>query len=181
MRRVGVAPETCKMMFGTLAEVDHYVRTNFGDSTASYACIEIPFQGVYQGNGAGPGIWMLVSIPIINMLKARGFGFKVVNAMSQDQSTFVCYAFVDDTDLVHASDQDIGLDGLVDEMQSLVDTWEGGLRASGGALVPDKSYWYLIHFTFQNNRWRYTSIEDTPAKITIRDVSGLTRVEPDRL
>ena len=101
--------------------------------------------------------------------------------MSQEQFSFVCYAFVDDTDLVHASDHDIGLDGLVDEMQSVVDTWEGGLRASGGALVPDKSYWYLIHFTFQNNRWRYTSIEDTPAKITIRDVSGLTRVELDRL
>jgi hypothetical protein len=56
MRRVGVQPEKCEMMFGTLAQVDHYVRTNFGHSTTSYACIEIPFQGVYQGNGAGPGI-----------------------------------------------------------------------------------------------------------------------------
>ena len=67
MRRVGVSKETCKMMFGTLAQVEHYVRTNFGDSNTSYACFEIPFQGVYQGNGEGPGIWMLVSIPIINM------------------------------------------------------------------------------------------------------------------
>jgi hypothetical protein len=181
MRRVGVAPETCKMMFGTLEQVDHYVRTNFGDSTTSYACIEIPFQGVYQGNGDGPGIWMLVSIPIINMLKARGFGFKVTNAMSNEKFSFVCYAFVDDTDLVHAPVQDIGLTGLVEEMQAVVDTWEGGLRASGGALVPDKSYWYLIHFTFQNNRWRYESIDENPARITIRDVSGLTRVELDRL
>ena len=49
MRRVGVQAETCEMMFGTLTQVDHYVRTNFGDSTTSYACIEIPFQGVYQG------------------------------------------------------------------------------------------------------------------------------------
>jgi hypothetical protein len=28
----------------------------------SYSCIELPFQGIYQGNGAGPGIWLLVSI-----------------------------------------------------------------------------------------------------------------------
>ena len=181
MRRVGVAPETCKMMFGTLAQVDHYVRTNFGDSSTSYACIQIPFQGVYQGNGAGPGIWMLVSVPIINMLKARGFGFKVTNVMSREHFSFVCYAFVDDTDLLHSSDTDNGIEGLVEEMQAVVDTWEGGLRASGGALVPDKSYWYLLHFTFTNNRWRYDSIEDTTGRLTIRDVSGLSRVELDRL
>ena len=69
---------------------------------------------------------------------------------------FVCYAFVDDTDLVHASDRDaptddLGMTDLVTEMQAVVDTWEGGLRASGGALVPSKSYWYLIHFKFKNN------------------------------
>jgi hypothetical protein len=181
MRRVGVPKETCKMMFGTLAQVEHYVRTNFGDSTTSYACFEIPFQGVYQGNGAGPGIWMLVSIPIINMLKTAGFGFKVQNVMSNETFSFVCYAFVDDTDLVHSSTDDLGLEALIHEMQEVVDTWEGGLRASGGALVPDKSYWYLIHFTFTNNQWRYSSIEDTPAHLSIRDVSGHNRVELDRL
>jgi hypothetical protein len=41
---------------------------------------------------------------------------------------------------------------LVREMQQVVDTWEGGLRASGGALVPVKSYWFLIHFTFERNQ-----------------------------
>ena len=181
MRRVGVPQETCKMMFGTLAQVDHYVRTNFGDSTTSYACIEIPFQGVYQGNGAGPGIWLVVSIPIINMLKARGFGFTVKNVLSHENFCFVCYAFVDDTDLVHSSTSDLGYSQLVKEMQEVVDTWEGGLRASGGALVPAKSYWYLIHFTFHNNQWKYTSIKDTPGSLTIRDVSGTTRVPLERL
>jgi hypothetical protein len=176
------------MMFGTLAQVEHYVRTNFGDSSSSYACCEIPFQGVYQGNGAGPGIWMLVSIPIINMLKARGFGFHVTNALSKERFAFVCYVFVDDTDLVHSSlldypegDDDIGTDILINEMQEVVDTWEGGLRASGGALVPSKSYWYLIHFQFKNNRWQYSSIQDTPGNLTIRDVSGHHRVQLDRL
>jgi hypothetical protein len=189
MRRVGVPKETCHMMFGTLAQVDHYVHTNFGDSTVSYACVEITFQGVYQGNGAGPGIWLLVSIPIINMLKAAGFGFKVTNVLSHEQFSFVCYAFVDDTDLVHSTsvpvsydtDVDAQVQALVQEMQEVVDTWEGGLRASGGALVPSKSYWYLIHFQFTNNRWKYASIEDTPGNLTIRDVSGSLRVPLERL
>jgi hypothetical protein len=126
-------------MFGTLAlQVDHYVRTNFGESTVSYACVEIPFQGVYQGNGAGPGIWLLVSIPIINMLTAAGFGFNVTNVLSHKQFSFVCYAFVDNIDLVHSTsvpvsydtDVDAQVQALVQEMQEVVDMWEGGLRAS---------------------------------------------------
>jgi hypothetical protein len=77
MRRVGVPQQTCLMMFRTLAQVKHYIRTTYGDSDTAYSCLEIPFQGIYQGNGAGPGIWLLVSIPIINMMKSAGFGFKV--------------------------------------------------------------------------------------------------------
>jgi hypothetical protein len=29
-------------------------------------------------------------------------------------------------------------------MQADMDTWEGGLWATGGALEPEKSCWYLI-------------------------------------
>ena len=106
--------------------------------------------------------------------------------MSKEKFSFVCYAFVDGTDLVHASSadtptDDLGMTDLVTEMQAVVDTWEGGLRASDGALVPSKSYWYLIHFQFKNNRWRYASIEHTPGNLTIRDVSGLNHVQLDRL
>jgi hypothetical protein len=52
---------------------------------------------------------------------------------------------------------------------------------TGGALVPSKSYWYLIHFQFTNNRWKYASIEDTPGNLTIRNVSGSLRVPLERL
>jgi hypothetical protein len=86
MQRVGVTnKETCLMMFGTLSQAQHYIRTNYGDSDKAYSCIEIPFQGINQGNGAGPGIWLLVGIPIINMLKTAGFGFKVKTVLSGDE------------------------------------------------------------------------------------------------
>jgi hypothetical protein len=68
MRRLGVPEKFCLMMFGTLTKVKHYIRTTYGDLTTLYSCIELPFQGIYQGNGTGPGIWLLVSIPIINTL-----------------------------------------------------------------------------------------------------------------
>jgi hypothetical protein len=183
MRRVGVPQETCLMMFGTLAKVQHYIRTTYGDSDTAYTCIEIPFQGVYQGNGAGPGIWLLVSIPIINMLKTAGFGFRVRTVLSHDEFSFVCYTFVDDSDVVHSSIDPYSddIEELVHEMQHVVDTWEGGLRASGGALVPSKSYWFLIHFVFERNRWRYARLDEAPGEITIRDIPGTGRVELERL
>jgi hypothetical protein len=174
MGRVGVSKQTCLMMFGTLAKAQHYIRTNNGDSEQAYSCIEIPFQGIYQGNGAGPGIWLLVSIPIINMLKSKGFGFKVRTVISGDDFSFVCYTFVDNSDVVHSSQETDMTDdtlaemaALVQEMQKVVDTWERGLRASGGALVPAKSYWFLIHFIFEHNGWRYATIDKTPGTITI--------------
>jgi hypothetical protein len=90
------------MMFGTLAQAQHYIWTTYGDSTTAYSCLEIPFQGINQGNGAGPGIWLLVSIPIINMLKSEGFGFKVRTVISQDAFSFVCYTVLDDSNVVHS-------------------------------------------------------------------------------
>ena len=188
MRRVGVSKKTCLMMFGTLTQAKHYIRTNYGDSDKAYSCIEIPFQGIYQGNGAGPGIWLLVSIPIINMLKTAGFGFNVRTVISGDSFSFVCYTFVDDSDVVHSlqdtnttNDTEMGTTKLVKDMQKVVDTWEGGLRASGGALVTAKSYWFLIHFIFERNRWRYARIDESPGNITIREITGNGRVELERL
>jgi hypothetical protein len=65
-----------------------HIRTTYGDSDKAYTCIEIPFQGINQGNGAGPGIWLLVSIPIINMLKASGFWVQGTNSNFWQQIFF---------------------------------------------------------------------------------------------
>jgi hypothetical protein len=32
------------------------------------------------------------------------------------------------------------------KLQEAVDRWEGVLSATGGAIVPEKTYWYLIDF-----------------------------------
>jgi hypothetical protein len=171
------------MMFGMLAKGKHYIRTTYGDSSTAYSCVEIPFKGVYQGNGAGPGIWLLVSIPIINMLKGAGFGFTLRTVMSGDELSFVCYTFVDDSDVVHSSDSnnDSDTSDLIAEMQEVVNTLEGSLHASGGALVPTKSYWFLISFIFERNHWRYTRLEECPGVISIQNIDGSCHVELERL
>ena len=181
MRRLGLTPETCHVMIGTLEQVRHHVRTAYGDSASSYCGIEIPLQGIGQGNGAGPAIWLVVSIAIINMLKAEGFGFRMRTPISHNDFEFVCYTFVDDTDLVHSPNPPVPWTQLCQDMQAVLDHWEGGLRASGGALVPHKSYWYLISFKWQRDKWHYNTIAETPGHLSIYDPSHvrttLTRLE----
>ena len=106
-------------------------------------------------------------------MKTAGFGFSLLTAMSIACVSFVCYAFVDDTDVVHCA-RDVHTPGLevLQEMQDVVDHWEGGLRPTGGALVPEKSYWYLIDFIWKTDHWKYATIADVPGDIFIRTVNG---------
>ena len=57
-------------------------------------------QGVYQGNGAGPIIWAVVSLPLLEILKEDGYGTFFTTALSGKPIQIVGYAFVDDTDLI---------------------------------------------------------------------------------
>jgi hypothetical protein len=65
-------------------------------------------------------------------------------------------------------------------MQAALDTWEGGLLATGGALDPENSCWYLIQLCWKNGQWAYVSNKDTPASISVHNHAG-DRVELERL
>jgi hypothetical protein len=142
MRRVGLPPEPVASMFLTLQHSSHVISTAFGISHESYGKDrDIPLQGVCQGNGPGPAIWAVISTVIINMMHTAGHGIHNISALSGLLNSFVCYAFVDDTNMVHASSSPLvsGEDVLTD-MQTAVNRWEGGIRATGGAIVPGKSH-----------------------------------------
>jgi hypothetical protein len=186
MRRQGVPKNPIKSMFSTLQKAAHKIRTAYGVSKCFYGRNrEPPLQTFGQGNGCGPAGWAVISTPIINMMKTAGFRFSLLAALSITYVSFVCYAFVDDTDVVRTA-KDVNIPGSVvlTEMQDAIDHWEGGLRATGGALVPAKSYWYLIDFVWKTDHWKYATIADIPGDITIQTVEGdehttLRRFEPD--
>ena len=58
-------------------------------------------------------------------------------------------------------------------MQASVDDWEGGIRATGGAIVPEKSHWYLVSFDWDGSAWVYNSTADTPYEVTVRNSNGI--------
>jgi hypothetical protein len=107
---------------------------------------------------------MLISIPLINMLRTQGFGCKSTNILSGEEYQFACYTYVDDADLIHIGDSNTTPQNAFDGMQNMLNHWKGGLRATGGALVPEKSYWYGIDFSWDpvNYTWQYKTIEELP-------------------
>jgi hypothetical protein len=159
-------------MFKVLQGAVYKIRTAYGDSTKS--CRSpfwlIPFQGVGQGNGAGPAIWVAISAPIIQMLYTAGFGLAFTTAISGTLVAIACFAFVDDTNVIH-SRADVNTPGktIATEMQEVMNTWEGGIRATGGALNPSKSYWYMIDFKWVPDklRWDYKTVSEVTGKIQV--------------
>ncbi len=95
------------------------------------------------------------------------------------------FAFVDNIDLFHTG-QPLQTDSnLIPEMQQAVNPWEQGITATGGSLVPGKSYWGLLDHKWdpQTATWSLRTVTETPGHITIRqveseDMARLRRVEP---
>ena len=145
-------------MFSTIQNLTHTVRMVYGDSERSYngKLWFTPIHGTGQGNGASPAIWAVVSTPILNMLRVEGYGAFFECPITKEKAEVVGFAFVDDTDLVTVPRQQhhkTHFQQILDEMQATVEEWEGGIMASGGAIVPNKSHWYLIDFHWDNGEW----------------------------
>jgi hypothetical protein len=185
MQRMGFPWSVVDCLFTTLQNAYHYVRTGYGDSSNSYGgpLWQLPIHGIGQGNGAGPAIWAVVSTPLLNVLRQLGFGFSYITPISCTLTNFCGFAFVDDTDLIQLLHSNSSAEEVRFKLQQAIDTWEGLLSSMAGAIVPEKTYWYLIDFCWQGGDWRYRSIAECPGSLTIADISGerktLKRVEVD--
>jgi hypothetical protein len=172
MQRLGVSEEACFTIFGTLQELNHHVRTAFGERARGYGALHIPLHGVGQGNGAGPAIWLAITIPLISMLRKAGFGLHVVTPISKEETSLACFVYVDDVDSIHSPIQPgITASEIAADMQCMLDTWSAGLHATGGMIEWKKSYWYLIDFKWNHRKleWEYKSVNETPATIYLRN------------
>ena len=104
-----------------------------------------PPQGLIQGNGAAPAGWSAITAILVDCMRSEGYGYEAWAPISQRAMTLVCFGFVDDTDLILNNDRPgVSSEDLIHEAQLELSTWEGLISATGGALAPEKSYWYLV-------------------------------------
>jgi hypothetical protein len=142
MQRNGVPHPVVDCLFTTLQNAKHQVRTGYGDSKTSYGGIKgnLPRHGIGQGNGVGPATWAVLSTPVLNMLRKKGFGCEFISPISQEYNSFAGYAFVDDTDVIESKPSTDSYQDSLMNLQQAVNDWEGGLKATCGAIVPEKTF-----------------------------------------
>ena len=171
LRRLGVPKPALQSMLETIQEMEHHIRTAFGDSDGHYGHdAGPPPQGILQGNGAGPAGWFGISTLLIDILKQEGFGYKQWTLIRKRAVEITCFAFVDDTDIIHACENPSATtDDMLAEAQQALTLWEELLHTTGGALAPEKSYWYLLEVMYQNGRWKYASQEDRPGQLFLNN------------
>jgi len=144
-------------MFSTIQQLQHHIRTLFGNSqiSASTDLWAVPILGIGQGNGAGPQIWAIVSTLILDILREAGYRATFKLAISGSSVSFISYSFVDDMHLVQTGPHiDSASQEVLPLMQAALLLWKQGLRATGGALVPSKSFWYNIDFHWKGSHWQ---------------------------
>jgi hypothetical protein len=150
MRRLGVPKEVTLTMFGVIKDMSHHVRTGYGESEGAYTSPPSePFQGVGQGNGAGPAIWAAVSAPLLEFLHSRRRGVTFRSPITDEYTCVSAMVFVDDADIIGGLEtEDSSLDDdLRRILQAQVSDWANALRVSGGAIVPEKSFYWSLNYT----------------------------------
>jgi len=136
--------------------MQHHVQSTYRDSDISQgqAQWKDPIAGIGQGNGAGPHIWAAISTPLFQILTKEGFLAQIICTISKHRDAMAGSSFVDDMDLC-ITDTSGNSKQVVKRMQELINMWAGLLNAMGGALVPEKCFWYYIHNTWRHGKWQY--------------------------
>ena len=153
--RIGVSHAKIHSMFETIQKMVHRVRTAFGESEGTYGGEflgdwENYPRGMLQGNACAPTIWSILSSVVYNCLHKKGFSNFFCSALSKEIFTLVGFSYVDDTDLFQTGASP--LEVLI-SMQQLMNEFGSLMRVTGAAVAPDKSWYYLIDYTWKRGKW----------------------------
>ena len=141
---------TClTMLFRAIQSMKMFLRTSHGISTTYYSdTIGQPFQGVVQGNGAAPALWLIISIFLVRYLYSKKVTTEISTPISRVILPLAALIFVDDTDLYVFNSGADNAEDVVIKAQRLLDAWHEVLKFTGGDLKLSKCYW-----TLQDYQW----------------------------
>jgi hypothetical protein len=162
MRNFGVPALVAKSTILSILEMQHRVRTCYGDSDTYYGGDrwKLKPHGCGQGNGYGPALWACISSPLLHILRNKGYGTKLQEPITRQPIHLAAFAFVDDTDIIQTADDtefvihntDDTVKKLFDVTQSAVNTWSSILQATGGQLEPSKTFCVPILHQWKGHR-----------------------------
>jgi len=146
---LAASPECMVTMFQTLHLMKFFLHTAYGDSSTFYGggLDYLPFQGVCQGNGAGPAVWLALSICLVHMINTFGYSSTISSAITVATLSLSGFLYVDDCDPFCLADSpsDNPME-IISRLQWNISLWQGGLHATSGSLAADKCSWSLLAF-----------------------------------
>ncbi len=150
-RRVGMTSVACQLMNQCLAGMKYFTRAGEGVSEHWYRhSPAFPIYGTGQGSCASPVVWILISVVLINALKALHRGMVFTSPDGGTVSSRPIDGIVDDTTIgtnVKGNNQT-----CLEEAQDLARAWEHLLFLSGGTLAREKCFFYHIQWKWENGR-----------------------------
>lgn len=135
-----------------LQESKHYIRSAYGDSTKCYGGKrDIPYQGTGQGNTSSSPFWMIISAPLINLMRSKNICSTFTTAITLVTFSLVTFSlvmvmYVDDNDIFVTSDHVHQVQDIIHRTQDCLTTWKHTLAVTGGVVCPSKCSWVLIDF-----------------------------------
>jgi hypothetical protein len=132
-------------------------------------------QGLFQGNGASPAGWAVISICVLRAHGKKGHGAKFICLITNLQQHLSAILYVYDTDILHIDlMKDESIDDVHTAIQDSVNSWDNLLIATGGMLQPNKCFYSIISFEWINGDWKYANNSDQDnLGITVPLPSGL--------
>ena len=177
LQQVGHSLGPIKCRFSTTQNLVVNMRTAFGDSELTNATgtwlvpIGRPINSALQGSPDGPINWALVSTPVLEVMRELGYGVAFKCALSGEKLDLVGCMFVDDATYFQTAVSDLGED-VIDRTQAAQSYLRGLLWATGGALNPTKSFWWMIDFEWKSGIWTFKKKAKLPGALNIRDKNG---------
>jgi hypothetical protein len=128
--------------------------------------------GLGQGNRVVPPSWIQLSMVLVNVFKQLNLGALIQDPITAELIHSMGALFVDDTDLY------TWREGILDpgefwcQAQLELKHWSCLLNATGGALKPEKCFWYLLDYACKEGEWTY--VELVPQEMLITNPDGST-------
>ena len=178
MRSFGIPSEPIESMFQSIQDMQYYTMTSHGISETSFGGKEEGYiaapNGLGQGNGSGPAVWSVVSSKMFQVMHKRGASTTMKSPITKDEIDLCGFAFVDDSDLIAMSESDNDPIEARENMQKVVNEWEGVCKTTGGALVPKKCWSWIISFDWDKDSWTYRDSKEEH-RMTVKDADGVTK------
>ena len=156
LRRLGIPKPMIIRMLHTVQNMEHSVRTSFGESKENYGGEKwrLPPHSNIQGKGDSPITWAAISTILFLVIQEKNDSGFFRAPITKLLTTLAGFAFVDDTDLLQTSHHSTDtIENIVHELQGSLDVRQSTLNTTEGALDfkdPNKSYWYSVDYVWNS-------------------------------